>query len=122
MLTAEQAKLAAHPAWLAIAPGEQQDLLRAVGIAPRSAPVMGTDVELLSTLDACDLANWRTQTDALPTRFANALSAAIKKAEPKARRVNLPPATIKTKAELDAWLEEARKTVESALKDGPVIL
>ena len=41
--------------------------------------------------------------------------AAIKEAEPKARRVNLPGATIHDIAELDDWLERVRGEVEDAL-------
>jgi hypothetical protein len=59
---------------------------------------------------------------ALPTRCDQALAAAIKAAEPEARRVSLPGATIHDGTELDDWLAEARAKIETALEQGPVIL
>jgi hypothetical protein len=85
-------------------------------------PDTGTEDELLAALQARNLAGWQTLADALPTRFAQVLAAAIKEAEPKARRVNLPGATIHDIAELDDWLERVRGEVEDALAQGPVIL
>jgi hypothetical protein len=34
----------------------------------------------------------------------------------------LPAATIKTEAELEAWLGQAKATLEKALQDGPAIV
>ena len=65
---------------------------------------------------------WKTLTDALPTRFAHALAAAIREAEPKAQRISLPGATIRNQAELEDWLDQARREIELALTTGPVIL
>jgi hypothetical protein len=53
---------------------------------------------------------------------AQALAAAIKETEPKARRLSLPGATIHDEAELDNWLVEARAEIEAALAQGSVIL
>ena len=82
----------------------------------------GSDEELLSALKARDLSAWKTLADALPTRFAQALAAAIREAEPKAQRISLPGATIHNQAELEDWLDQARTEIELALSTGPVIL
>ena len=58
----------------------------------------------------------------MPQRFARALEEAAKLAEPKAVPLKLQGAVIKTTAELDQWLAQARQQVEDALKNGPVIL
>lgn len=119
---AQQIRLAQHALWAALAPAKQAGLLLAAGALDRSAPLIGTDAELLAALEACDLANWQARTDALPAQFDKALNAAIKEAEPKARRVTLAAATIHTPQEMEAWLGQSRATIGSALKDGPVIL
>lgn len=121
-LAAEQAKLAAHPIWAALPEAKQASLLQAAGVSGRVLPAMGTDAELLAALRAQDLAVWQTQADALPTRCAQALAAAIREAEPKATRISLPGATIHDQAELEDWLEQARAEIEAALTEGPVIL
>ena len=41
---------------------------------------------------------------------------------PKARKVDLPKATINNEQELESWLADAKKTVAKALKDGPAII
>jgi len=121
-LAAEQAKLDAHPTWNALLPPKQAALLQAAGINPLPMPGTDADEDLLAALKARDLSASQTLTDALPTRFDQALAAAIKEAEPKARRVFLPGATIHDEAELDDWLAAARAEIETALAQGPVIL
>jgi hypothetical protein len=121
-LAAEQAKLDAHATWNTLPPAKQAVLLQAADIQALSLPSTESDTDLLTALKARDLAAWQTLTDALPTRFAQALAAAIQEAEPKARRVSLPGATIHDEAELNDWLAAARAEIEAALAQGPVIL
>jgi hypothetical protein len=116
------ARLAADATWATLAPVKQANLLAAAGVQERPAPVTGTDDELLSALSVCPLATWAAHTDALEAQFDRALSAAVKELEPKARRVSLSGATLRTTADLDAWLAQARTTIEANLKEGPVIL
>lgn len=115
-------KLEAQPVWTGLKEDKRSALLRAAGVSSLTSPVVGTDAELLSALRQCDQSSYRNQTDALPTRCGQALSAAIKEAAPKARQVTLPRAQISSEAELDAWLEAARKEIQKALKDGPAII
>lgn len=121
-LSAERAKIMAHPVWIGLPPEKRKDILQSEGIADLPPPPMGTEQELLESLRICDLPGWRTRTDALPTRFSHALADAIRESEPKARRIALPAATIRSGAETEAWLKEARAKIEEGLKEGPVIL
>lgn len=121
-LDAEQAKLDAHPTWSALPQSKQAALLQSAGINPLPVPSTDSDEDLLAALKARDLSAWQTLTDALPTRFDQALAAAIKEAEPKAQRVFLPGATIHDETELEDWLAAARAEIAFALEQGPVIL
>ena len=121
-LTCEQAKLNAHPVWLTLDATKQTELLQSAGITVLELPTTNSDDELLSALKARDLAGWKTLADALPTRFSQALAAAIEEAQPTARRISLPGATIHDQADLEGWLDQARTEIETALGDGPVIL
>ena len=58
----------------------------------------------------------------MPTRFSSALATASKLREPQAQEVTLPSATIKTEADLVAWLADAERRIRHKLKDGPVIV
>lgn len=111
-----------QPVWAKLKPEDRHAFLNASGAVMREAPTTGTDAELLSALRSCDLATWRTHADALRQRCQQALEAAIKAAQPKARKVNLPQRTITNEKELDTWLSEARETLSKAIKDGPAII
>jgi hypothetical protein len=87
-----------------------------------SAPQLASEDDILKSLQACDLAAWKNRAAALPTHCASALSEAIREAKPKARRVSLPGATIETEAELEAWLSNARESIQQAMKEGPAIV
>ncbi|MBU2228449.1 MAG: BREX system P-loop protein BrxC [Proteobacteria bacterium] len=122
MFVAQTARISGNTAWQKITEEKRQSLLSSAGALQRTSPATGSDEQLLSALQTCSLANWQSQTDALAAQFDKALAAAIIEAEPKARRVTLAAATIHDKAELDAWLNKSKTSIEAALKDGPVIL
>ncbi len=122
VLKAEIAALETHALWSALTESKRAALLSKHGATSYPIPQLSTESEILSALQSCDLAGWKTRADALPTRCAAALAEAIQEAKPKARRVSLPSATIETEADLDAWLSQARESIKSALKDGPAIV
>lgn len=122
VFTAETAALTAHEAWRKLDPAKQQSFLSLAGVFAKEMPNVADASQLLDSLNVCDIATWQTHTDALPKRFAQALSAAIVDAEPKARRVVLPARTLRTGQDVESWLSDARTEIEAALTDGPVIL
>lgn len=119
---AQNARIGAQPAWQNLSEAKRQQFLSDAGAVSRAAPATTTDEQLLAALENSSLGTWQAQTDALPPQFDKALATAIKKAEPKARRVQLAGATIHNAAELQEWLDKAKVAIEGALKDGPVIL
>ncbi len=122
IFTTQTERINGNPVWQKLPEAKQQSLLSNAGAMQRTAPTTGSDEQLLSALQDCSLANWQSQTDALAAQFDKALSSAIIEAEPKARRITLPAATIHTQTELDAWLNQSKNAIETALKDGSVIL
>jgi hypothetical protein len=122
VLKRELASMLQNPVWAKLSADERLSLLRTNSIKQRDVPEMGSDVDLASALRKCDLGAWRTHADAIATRCQNALEMAIRTAQPKARKVDLPKATINNEADLDAWLSAARTTLAKALEDGPAII
>lgn len=122
MYAEQMARIANHPAWQKLPEEKYQTFLANAGATQKPAPFTGSDEQLFSALQSCSLANWRAQTDALSAQFDKALNVAIIEAEPKAQRVTLSTTTVHNQAELDAWLEKSKATIEAALKNGPVIL
>ena len=122
MFEAQTTRTSSNAAWQKLSDEKHRSLLSSAGALKRTAPVTGSDEQLLTALQTCSLANWQSQTDALAAQFDKALAAAIIEAEPKARRITLSAVTIHDLTELDAWLSKSKATVETALKNGPVIL
>jgi hypothetical protein len=122
VMATERAQLDAHPVWAALAEDRRETFLSAAAVTRRPAPVAGTDAELLLALLGCDLGSWRTHADALSTRFADALAAAIREAEPKAKRIVLKGGTLKDEGDVETWVGEARAQLLAAVQDGPVII
>ena len=81
---------------------------------------VGTEEEVLTSLDIIGLEMWQARCDALPQRFQKAQHEAAKLIEPKVVYVKLPSATIHNDAELEAWVVRARKQIQENLKNGPV--
>jgi hypothetical protein len=122
VMASERAQLDAHLVWAALAEERKEAFLRAAGVVRRPAPVAGTNAELLLALQGCDLGSWRTHADALSTRFAAALAAAIREAEPKAKRITLKSGTLKDDRDVETWVSETRAQLLAAIQDGPVII
>jgi hypothetical protein len=122
VLKTELATLEKHPLWSTLSETKRSALLSSQHVVSYPEPQLTTEEDILVAIQTCSLAGWKTRTDALPTRCSGALAVAIQEAKPKARRVSLPSATIETTDDLDAWLSQARASIQSALKDGPAIV
>jgi hypothetical protein len=116
------AQLNATEGWKKLTDTQRADLGKAYQLTPPQQAPLATDDNILVAVRSASLSARRDFCDAVSARFTHALDDAARLLEPKASRVALPPATLKTEAELDAWLKEARKLVAEKLKDGPVIL
>ena len=96
--------------------------LAAEGIDRLPALAVGSEADLVRTLEAVSLPAWKTWTDALPQQFARAAIAAAKLLEPKTQRVHLTSGTLKSEQEIKAWLANTEKDLLAKLKDGPVVI
>jgi len=117
-----KAALVAMPAWKQITQPQRYEILSANDIRVLPTIAVGTTEEVLDTLRHTGLSELRTMSDALPTRFNNAATAAAKLLEPKAQHVQLPGGTIKNEVDLSSWLGNVEQAIRDKLKDGPVIV
>lgn len=108
--------------WAGLDPEQQEQIRRAHGILEPPTVKTGTVEDVLASLQAISLAEWRNRTDALPQRFQQARLEAARLNAPKARQIPLPKATLHSGEELEAWLEKARSVLTEALEEGPVIV
>ena len=119
---AGQEQLAASEVWSRLSDEQRATLTASCQLTPPAKAAIGTDDEIRAALIARTLTDRRNLLDAVPQRFARAVEEANQLLEPRAVRITLPGATIKTTAELDQWLAGVREQVETQLKEGPVIL
>jgi len=122
----QMAALQASKEWQALGEADRQRLLKENGVLPVAVLKIGTDEELLASLDTTSLAEWREKADALPTRVAKVREGAIRMTAPKAVRVSLTPVTFKDMSELpelEKYLARLKDEIVTHLQDGkPVIL
>ena len=118
----EVARLEASAIWERLSAEQRRELLTQSPVPDADSSPIASDDELMTSLHRTPLPQWRDRTDALGGRIDNLLAAAARLLEPKAQRVTLPSATIRTKEDLDHWLADTRTRIEAKMKEGPVIL
>jgi hypothetical protein len=58
----------------------------------------------------------------MPSRFDAISIKAAEEMEPKAQFIRTPRRTLKTEAEITAWLDEVEQKLKTALAEGPIVL
>ncbi|MEW6071033.1 MAG: BREX system P-loop protein BrxC [Planctomycetota bacterium] len=116
------ATLAADPAWTAMDAALQGQILEQVGLAAPATPSIGTDEDLLRELDRQSLAARAAAAAACPELAARALTEAVRRRKPEARRVTLRAAMLADEAQVRAWLDEQETRLLEAVRSGPVIV
>lgn len=77
---------------------------------------------MLDTLNAASLSEWEERIDALQARFGRVREYITRKMEPRAHRLKPAAATLKTREEVDEYLEEMRAEILRHVDEGrPVI-
>ena len=114
--------LEANANWQKLENAQREQLLNDGRLSPPAALFVGDDAGLLAELSARSLPVWITTADALPERFRQVALAAARLLEPKTQRVSLTSGTLKTPADVTAWLAETEAELLAKLKDGPIII
>ncbi len=120
--SAGQAQLAVSTLWNRLSDEQRASLTSTYQLASSGRDPGGTEPEIIAALETRSLTDRHNLLDAIPQRFSRALDEAGRLLEPKAQRVVLPGATLKTTGELDRWLQQVRTLMVEKLEDGPVIV
>ncbi len=83
--------------------------------------VQSTD-DVLVTLDKFGLSMFADRVAALPARFDTVAAKAAELCEPEVQFIKVPHPTLKTEAEIDAWVDEVKQQLKTALQQGPVFI
>lgn len=114
--------LTASDNWTKLKAEQRNQILSDEGIDELPALSVGTEADLIRTLEQTPLPAWKTRTDALLQQFVRAAIAAAKLLEPKTQPVHLTSGTLKTEQEVKAWLASTEKALLAKLKTGPVVI
>ncbi len=114
--------LEASAEWQQLDPSDRDDLLASSGLTAVSAPVVGSDTELLKALDETPLSVWKERRQAIPAKVAAARAAAAKKLEPKSVTVMAASATLRTEADVDAYVSALRERLLQHIADGETVI
>jgi hypothetical protein len=112
--------LEATEAWAMITEQDRQSILARNGLTAVPGIKVGTEAELVGSLNNLSLEMWQANSDALPQRFQKAQREAAKLIEPKVVYVTLPSATIRNEEELEAWLVKVKTHLKVSLQNGPI--
>jgi len=117
----QMAALTASENWKKVKDGQRKQMLADEGIDELPALSVGSEADLIRSLDQTALPAWKTKIDALPQQFVRAAMAAAKLLEPKTQRVHLTSGTLKTEQEVKSWLAGTEKDLLAKLrKFGPL--
>jgi len=114
--------LEASAEWQQLEGSDRDSLLAGAGLTAVSAPTVGSDDELLNALDDTPLTVWKERRQAIPAKVAAARAAAAKKLEPKSVTVTPTAATLRTEAEIDAYVTALRERLLRHITDGETVI
>ena len=120
---AELQRLEDCESWRQIEPEKQQHILSELRLDTQgSAGPVGTDSDLLDSLERVSLEDWRTRTAALPQLFANARMAADRLLEPEVQHIRLSSPALRTQEDVRAWVKATERDLLDRLREGPVLV
>lgn len=118
----QMASLTANDNWNKLKADQRKQILAEEGIDTLLVLAIGTEADLIRTLEQTALPAWKTKTDALLQQFARASMAAAKLLEPKIQNIRLASGTLKTEQEVKVWLATTEKDLMKKIKNGPVVI
>lgn len=108
--------------WSKLSETKRTELVSASRLETVAPLTIGSDEDLLISLESFSLDARQESVDAVEARKNRVLENMALELVPKTRRVQLRSVTLQNEQELDQWLGEQKKELVAALKDGPVFI
>ncbi len=110
--------------WQALAPEQRNSLLakQKLTLADQPDIKVASTEEVLKTLEQISVNMLAERVAAMPSRFDRITVEAAEKMQPEAQFISLPRRTLTTEDDIQNWLKDAEKQLNSALERGPIIL
>lgn len=108
--------------WQSLALEDQKSILAATALTVPAPPDVSSDEAVLAELNSRNLQNRHTEIDAIPGRVKQAFERAAKAVEPHVRTINVERSTLRSKDDVEKWVERQRKKLIEAIENGPVLI
>jgi hypothetical protein len=108
--------------WAKLKTEDQSGILAGLGLVAATKPDVSNDEALASALDAKPLSVIQSETDAISGRVNLAIEKAAKLLEPTVQTIALERTTLRTEADVDAWLDRQKEKLTEAVRVGPVLV
>jgi hypothetical protein len=114
--------LAASEPWQRVDEADRAQILSELQLVMPPDPPLASDDDLVRELTTRPLPSWPERIDALPARFAKALSGAARVLEPSVRTVRISSPTLANQAEVRAWVTSTEKRLLDEVALGPIVV
>ena len=118
----ERQRLEGTESWRTIEQENRDAILARLRIEKASKGAIGTEQEVLESVDRISLDDWRTRSAALPQWFADARAEADRLVEPKTRRLKLESITLRTPEDVKTWTRQTEQRLLEAVEHGPIVI
>jgi hypothetical protein len=117
-------KLKADHNWGKLDPEQRHELRSAQSLTQSAIPEVNVESAdaVLKTLDVLPVSAFRDRVAAMAGRYSEMLLAAAQLLEPKAKRAEMPSATLRTEADVDEWAAKVVPLLKEQLSGGPVLV
>ena len=118
-----RAELTADESFRALPEERSRSIVAECGLGEVDMPKVDTDDSLLRVLDQTPLAHWADRVDGLQARFERARQIAAAELQPEVVAIKPPKATLKSKPEVDTYVDELRAEIMKQIDAGhPVVI
>ena len=118
----EVTQLEKSDAWLKLKPADAARILESNGLGPIPNVALGTDQELMDCLEDTSLQDWDDRLLALKPRVDRAREGAARLLAPKAVTVRPTPATLNSREDVEAYIQQLREQLLTEVDEHPVII
>ncbi len=118
----ERQRLEGTEIWRTIEPESRDAIFAHLRIEKATKGTIGTEQEVLESIERISLDDWRTRTAALPQWFTEARAEADRLVEPTTRHLKLESSTLRTPDDVKTWTRQTEQRLLEAIEHGPIVI
>ena len=115
-------ELEALEGWSKVGQEQREEILESNGLRPVSDLTVGSNEELLASLDETSIGERDNQILAVFTRGSRAKEQVAQLLSPAAVTIRIPRAILESREEVESYLEDLRETLMKQVEESPVII